>query len=248
MRKYLIHYHYKTLMYFKSSALWFLPFLCFSSGYLLTRVILHHTMVTVPSLVGKTADIALVQLSEKNLNPRIIGLVDEPDLEPGTIITQIPRAEAQARPYQTIFLVISSRPSKHIAKQWIGLKQEAIAQSCAADHISPLFIAIPHTLPAGHCFAQFPSEGSVIIDRPIFYIAAQAHQKYIWPSLIDAPAFDAFEALKKQGVTIHIIGENTNAMGQELKELRIIDQRPLPGSFVTYDGMHPPSIHVRLGR
>jgi beta-lactam-binding protein with PASTA domain len=235
-------------MYRNSSALWLLPFFCFGGGYIVTRTILHHTMVTVPSLLGKTTDIALRQLSEKNLNPRIIGLVDEPDLEPGTIITQIPRAEAQARPYQTIFLVISARPTKQIAKQWIGLKQEAIAQSCAVDHISPLFIAIPHTLPAGHCFAQFPSEGSVIIDRPIFYIAAQAHQKYIWPSLIDAPAFDAFEALKKQGITIHSIGENASATGQELKQLHIIDQRPLPGSFITYDSMNPPSIHVRLGR
>jgi beta-lactam-binding protein with PASTA domain len=235
-------------MYFNSSALWFLPFFCFGGGYLLTRTILHHTIVIVPSLVGKTADSALVQLSEKNLTPRVIGLVDEPDLEPGTIITQIPRAEAQARPYQTIFLVISSRPTKQIAKQWIGLKQEAIAQRCAADHINPLFIAIPHPLPAGQCFAQFPSEGSVIVDRPILYIATHIQQKYIWPSLIGAPAFDVFETLKKQGVIIHIIGENTNATGQELTQLRIIDQRPLPGSFVTYDGMHPPSIHVRLGR
>lgn len=230
------------------STLWIAPFLCFGIGYLATRMLLHHTIVIVPSLVGKTADSALVQLSEKNLNPRIIGLVDEPDLEPGTIITQIPRAEAHARPYQTIFLVVSSRPTKQIAPPWINLKQETIAQRCAADHLSPLFITMPHTLPAGQCFAQFPSEGAVITDRPILYIAAQTQQKYIWPSLINAPAFEAFEALKKQGIAIHIIGEYTTATSQALKQLRIKDQRPLPGSFVTYDGIHPPSIHVRLGR
>lgn len=230
------------------SPLWFLPFLCFGGGYVATRTFLHHTTVIIPSLVGKSSDVALLLLSEKNLNPRIIGLVDEPDLESGTVINQIPRAEAQARPYQTIFLVISARPTEPIAKQWIGLKQETIAHSCAADHINPLFISIPHTLPGGQCFAQFPSEGGAITDRPIFYIAAPVQQKYIWPSLLNAPAFEAFEALKKQGITVHVIGEHTDASLQELKQLRIVDQRPLPGAFTTYDGMHPPSIHVRLGR
>jgi hypothetical protein len=230
------------------STLWMAPFFCFASGYLITRTLLHRAIVLVPALVGKTADIALTQLSEKNLNARIIGLVDEPDLAPGTVINQIPRAEAQARPYQTIFLVLSSRPTKQIAKQWIGLKQETIAQSCATDHISPLFFAIPHTLPAGQCFAQFPSEGAVITERPIFYIATQIQQKYIWPSFINAHAFDAFEIVKKQGVAIHIIGEHTQASPQELKQLRIVDQRPLPGSFAMHDSIHPLSIHVRLGR
>jgi len=237
-----------TKMRLDFSVLWLAPFFCFSGGYVATRIFLHHKTVIIPALIGKTADSALALLSEKNLNPRVIGLVDEPDLEPGTVLNQIPRADAQARPYQTIFLVLSARPTQQIAKQWIGLKKDTIAQSCAADHINPSFVAISHTLPEGQCFAQFPSEGSVITDRPIFYIAAQTQQKYIWPSLINAPAFEAFEALKKQNITIHIIGEYADVPAQELKQLRILDQRPLPGSFITCDSMHPPSIHVRLGR
>lgn len=230
------------------SFLWFLPFFCFGSGYFAARVLLHQKLVTVPSLIGKPTDTALIMLSEKNLNPRIIGLINEPDLAPGTILNQIPRAETFARPHQTIFLVLSARSAVQIADSWIGMTQKNIDLSCASSSMRPKYVFLPHAFATGQCFAQFPNPDQALTDQPILYMSAGATKKYIWPSLIGAPAYNAFEALKKQGVEITIIGDHSNASYQELKKLLIIDQRPLPGSFVVCDSIHKPAIHVRLGK
>ncbi len=229
-------------------SLWLIPFLCFGGGYFITRGFLQQTIVAIPPLIGKPADAALILLSEKNLNPRIIGIVDEPDLKPGTVLNQIPRADAQARPHQTVFLVLSSRPAEQKAMLWIGMMQKNIELNCAEQKLKPFCIKLPHQLPLGQCFAQFPNPDTPLTDSPVLYISAGTNQKYIWPSLIGAPASDVLEALKKQGITATIIGEHATASQQELNKLRILDQRPLPGSFLQYEGMHKPSIHIRLGR
>lgn len=230
------------------SFLWLIPFLCFGSGYFAARAFLHQKLVTVPSLIGKPADTALILLSEKNLNPRIIGLINEPDLAPGTVLNQIPRAETSARPHQTIFLVLCARPIQDVAKQWVGMTQKNIDLSCASSSIQPQYVSLPHGALVGQCFAQFPSPEHPLTEQPTLYVAAGTAEKYIWPSLLGAPAYDAFEALKKQGISITIIGDHSNVSYSELKKLRIIDQRPLPGSFVVCDSIHKPAIHVRLGR
>lgn len=231
-----------------SSLLFVLPFLCCTGGYFIARCVLQRSTVTIPCLIGKTADAALLLLSEKQLNPRIIGLVDEPDLEPGTVINQIPRADALARPHQTIFLVLASRPTTHIARLCIGTTAEHIRKHYNSEHGEPLFVHLPHALPVGTCFAQSPAEDEPLSTKPMYYISSGMHETYIWPSLLNAPAHDALEILKKQGVEITIIGEYANAPAETLKSLRIIDQRPLPGSFVQCDTMHKPSLHVRLAR
>ncbi len=235
-------------MRFNMPLAWLIPFICFSGGYLIARTLLRQKTVTVPSLIGKTADAALILLSEQNLNPRIVGLVDEPDLQPGTILNQIPRAHISARPYQTVFLIISSRALRHTALSWIGLKKEQIVHQCTEHGIDPILISVPHSTPPGTCFAQYPTEGNVITERPILYFSTEVPHSYIWPSLLDAPAASALEALKKQGVMVHIIGEYASADSQMLKKLHIIDQRPLPGSSTQYNSINKPSVHVRLGK
>ncbi len=235
-------------MRFINSLFLLLPFLCFTSGYFVARCVLQRSTVIIPSLIGKTADAALVLLSEKQLNPRIIGLVDEPDLEPGTVINQIPRADASARPHQTIFLVLASRPTTHIASQCVGITKEQIRKQYNPEHGEPLFIHLPHSLPSGTCFTQFPTENAPLSTKPLYYISSGMQETYIWPSLLNAPAYTALETLKKQGIEITIIGEYANASAETLKSLHIIDQRPLPGSFVHCDTMHTPSLHVRLAR
>lgn len=226
---------------------WILPFFCFCSGYFATRLLLSHKTVLVPALIGKTADVGLQLLSEKNLNPRIVGLIDEPDAEPGTILNQIPRAESMARPHQTIFLVLASRPKQMIAPHWIGMTQDIIKKTSMSTNHEPIFSILPHTTPAGTCFAQYPAAGMPIIETPTLYVSGGSKQTYIMPSFLGAPAAIAFDMLKKQGIDITIIGEQA-AQNNRLDQFRITDQRPLPGSFVRCDTMHKPSLHVRLGK
>lgn len=235
-------------MRFANTVYLLLPFACFAAGYFVARSMLQRSTVTIPALVGKTADTALVLLSEKQLNPRIIGLVDEPDLEPGTVITQIPGTNALARPHQTIFLVLASRPSTHIAPYYVGISEEQIRKKCSAEKGEPIFVHIPHSLPSGICFAQFPSEGVSLSEKAIYYISSGIQETYVWPSFLNTSAYEAIESLKKQGVQVTIMGDYTHASTEELKQLRIIDQRPLPGSFVQCDTIHSPSLHVRLAR
>ena len=198
--------------------------------------------------MGKQADEVLIVLSEHTLNPRVIGLVEDNDREPGTILNQIPRAGSCARPHQTIFLVISTRSKSIIADNWVGMAQDMIQKKCATHTIKPIFIPLHHNMPVGICFVQVPVEGSVVTERPILYISAGSKNRYIWPSLIGAPAQRVVEMMKKQGIDVAIIGEYAAADQQKIASLIIIDQRPLPGSSVIYDGMHAPVLHIRLGK
>jgi len=224
-----------------------IPFFCFGVGYYAAHKCLGKQAVEVPSLVGKTADIAFIMLSEKKLNPRVMKVVDDRDKEPGTILDQIPRACSLARPYQTIFLVISARPSVCIMQDWVGKSEKELRALHAARGIHAIYQSLVHTAPTGTCIGQFPSSGLPIKDDVITYIAKGTCSTYIWPSCIGAPAISVFEAMKKQGIEVAIIGEYADADLHMLTKLRVIDQRPLPGSFVMCEGIHKPSLHVRLG-
>lgn len=230
-----------------ASLLWLLPFSCFCAGYFMARVLLSKRHVIIPSLIGKTADTALIALSEKNLNPRVIGTVEDPDQEPGTVLSQIPRAGSRARPYQAVFILITARPLQHKAHDWVGKTENIVRGMHATSQIQAVYKQLAHTLPAGTCFGQFPSPGQLIADKPLVYISSGTNQLYIWPSCIGAPALPVFDALKKQGIEVTIIGEYAQADPTLYARLRIIDQRPLPGAFMVCEGMHKPSFHVRLG-
>lgn len=228
--------------------LWIAPFICFFGGYFGMRFLLHQSTIPMPLVVGKTADRALIILSDKNLNPRIIGIVEEPDIEPGTILNQIPRAESKVRPHQTVFLIMSARPSVPYAEDCIGKHQSYIEKVYAQKKITPLFVGFNYPLPQGTCFAQYPHAGAPVPHNPIMYITQETEQKYIIPSFIGAPALVALENLQKQGVSVTIIGECADTDKTTYANLRIIDQRPLPGSFITIGSMHKPSLHIRLGK
>ena len=236
------------MMQFKS-IIWILPFSFFIVGYVTTRLLLNQNTISMPLLLGKTTDSALIMLSHTNLNPRVIGVIEDPDSKPGTIVTQIPRAESKVRPAQTVFLVITARPDTPIIDQFIGKSKEYIEKTCAIQKTKVTIIKYPYPLPENTCFAQYPSAGNSLNQPLIIYVAQEIEHKYIVPSLRKKPAVPVLEHLKKQGVEVIIIGEYADTtITEKYNKLDVIDQRPLPGSFITGTSMHKPSLHIRLGK
>ena len=83
--------------------LWVAPFATFIIGYFFVSFISTNPALITPSLVGQGINKAAEILSQKNLNIRIIGHKDEPELPEGTIVSQTPSAGTAIKEHQAIY-------------------------------------------------------------------------------------------------------------------------------------------------
>jgi len=90
--------------------IWIFPFSSFFLGYFFLSAWYHVERVKTPSLVGTNLPHAFQTLSQHQLNPRLLAIKEDPDIEQGTILSQTPSAGHPIKPHQPVFLVISKKP------------------------------------------------------------------------------------------------------------------------------------------
>ncbi len=119
--------------------------------------LIHVPTIETPLLVGSTINDAIIQLSQLNLNAKVITQKIDPYCPTGTIISQTPKPGNKIKPNQSIFLVITKQPDKPIAPDICGLNIEQVKNILENQGLKAKFFHIYSQYPKNTCIAQWPN-------------------------------------------------------------------------------------------
>ncbi|HEV2916646.1 MAG TPA: PASTA domain-containing protein [Candidatus Babeliales bacterium] len=222
---------------------WTLPFIFFIIGYFGTHIWLVQSTQSMPNFIGMPVHEALEISTNATLNLRLLGYKHDPDIAPGTILSQMPRVGTIVKPHQSVFIVVAQSPTLPSMPEGVQHSVADIQRICEKQGIIPMLYYIPHIWPAGMCFAQYPRAYTTLQKNtvPIFYISSGIVHKVIWPTMVGLPVQEAIDLLAQKGISAHIIAPNNDIK----KTIAYVNkQRPLAGSIV--DITKPETVAVQL--
>jgi serine/threonine-protein kinase len=228
--------------------LWAIPFLSFLCGYYSMSTLYTNKIIRTPSVVGMQFAQAARLLADNQLNVRILGEKEDPDLPAGTIISQNPLPNSSIKPQQSVFLVISSEPQPLKAPNFVGRSLQEIEKIAQDRSLKYKLFMRPCNYPANICFAQWPSAGSTLDTNPlIVYVATADQRPVIMPNLIGHSVPDVADFLINHEMVPQLIHQPDVPDGHICSSGCIVtDQRPLAGSLVARNGASPLNIHLQV--
>jgi beta-lactam-binding protein with PASTA domain len=227
---------------------WLLPFICFVAGYTGARLSFGPSGKAMPNVVGKSAHEALGILSTYTLNARVLAYKNEPDIAPGTILSQTPPAGRTVKPHQSIFLILAQEPEKSVMPSAVQRRITEINTELSSQGIAPLIYYLPHPWPPDTCFAQWPVAGDIVskTSKPILYVSATEQKSIVWPSYIGLAVQPVVDFLKRKNIIPDIVHTDHNADSIIYTGYHIVDQRPLAGSLIDITKPEKLSVQLRI--
>jgi eukaryotic-like serine/threonine-protein kinase len=217
------------------SGLWALPFFSFLLGYYCLSWSSHRSHIQTPAVLGLPLQEAIKLLSTYQLNVRILKEKEDPDMPEGIIVSQSPDSDSKIKPYQSVFLVITRKPAKKevpslygLSLSKAGLLAQEKAMPCKAYYLDS-------TQPQDTCIAQMPTP-KLLLHNPslITYISQGMSSIRIVPSF-KGRSLDLVTAfLKECAIPYHIFYQTDEQKADQPEQLKIVDQRPLAGSFIDF--------------
>ena len=222
---------------------WMIPFACFAAGYFATRSYFAIAQFPVACIEGKSLYEAVTELSNHQLNLKLLRIKKDSDMPHGTIIRQVPAAGQMVKPRQTVFVTVSEQPPLPQAPDMVGKPFEQIEPELRALGIQGKFYAIASAYPKETCIAQYPAAHQPIADNLTIYLAQPHSKPYILPNFSGMPVQEAIDLLEGYDITPEIVGAKRRSPS---KIPFIIDQRPLAGSLIVLDSGSQPNIQLHV--
>lgn len=227
--------------------LWFFPFCSFALGYFFIYYCVRTEKIETPHVIGKSIHEAILELTQANLNARIISEKDDFDLPAGTIISQRPAAKQYLKPYQSIFLVTTRKPNHFFAPPCLLQEKTEIEKKLLNQGIRPQFYSLASNYPLNTCIGQFPLENEPLENKNmVIYIADEYNHPIIWPDFRNHTYKEIKDFLESHTITARI---TTNTMRNESEipdDARIINQHPKPGSLCVVTSKQKPYIQFHI--
>lgn len=216
------------------SYVWVLPFLSFLCGYGFLHYVFQVQSIEMPDLVGKTIEQVMPVVTELNLNMRLLHYIEDADISPGTVLSQIPIGKQKIKPYQSVFLVIARQPPGRYAPDVRTHTEDDMVKELALSGIAPQMYHVPSHYPLGHCIAQMPVAGELLhASSMIVYLSDNGTEKTIWPNFMKKRIEDVSEFLRSHDIVIEKIHTYAPQPHHECTHCVVVDQRPLPGSIIS---------------
>lgn len=214
------------------SFIWLVPFGGFAIGYILATLFFSGRSVEVPELVGLTLVQGATRASVCQLSIRVIAEKEDCDLPAGTIISQKPLAHQTAKTQQVVYVAISKCPEAKKTPSLLGITHEQATQELAKEsiksHLVPIGIpATPNTV-----IAQYPTAQEPLHEPVLLYYAQPKPINYIFPDCINRPLPEVLEFLAKHELKAAVTYQKPQ---QPSRAYRILQQRPLPGTIISFD-------------
>ncbi|MBN2267482.1 MAG: PASTA domain-containing protein [Candidatus Babeliaceae bacterium] len=206
----------------------FVPFVSFLGGYWFVALLVKSESFETPNVIGMSLSEAVMQLSAKQLNVRILAERDEA-MTPGIVLDQVPRSGQKIKTHQPVFVLISRQHQKIGAPALCGLSRKVAENRAQVLKIRLKVREIDHAAPAQTVVAQIPAAGSELGVPPhmILYVSlGMSSGWHVMPSLIEQPIRIAERWLAQQGVRTVCDEEVSNHEGV------VVAQQPLPGSLI----------------
>jgi beta-lactam-binding protein with PASTA domain len=213
---------------------YFLPFLFFIVGYYSLSWLTHVKAVQVPALVGLPLSKAVLELSEKQLNVRMLAFHEEPDLAPGTVINQIPAAGSSIKPHQRVFVVVAKEPETFKAPCLVGVPFEQ-AQQAAKKHDVRIkqYVFTSSQYPKNMVVAQWPHEGQPLKDKTVVvYVCSGDEPMIVFPDFYGIPVPQLQQFCSAQGIALEIKYATASDEKYAHEQCVVKNQRPLAGSLL----------------
>lgn len=228
------------------SCSWLVPFCGFLIGYGMAFLLCAVKQVEVPLLVGSTVDQALAMVTECNLVMRLLRYKEETEVPVGTILSQMPLAYQKAKPHQSVFVVVATRPQESTVPDMRGQSDEVIKKELASRGLTEQFCVVPLHYPAKHCIAQIPAPGDVLsASNIICYIADTIDERVLWPNCVGKRVQDVQEFFQLHGIETEILHNVSVRAHHTCDDCLVVNQHPVPGSIITL-GQHAQSLRVQL--
>lgn len=230
-----------------SRFLWITPFATFIFGYLLISFISTSPILTAPALVGQSLDKAALTLSQKNLNIRIIGHKDEPDLPEGTIVSQTPSAGTAIKEHQALYLVIARKPAPLQIPDLHNKTAQEAAKIIEGHALHAKAVTLPADYQSHHCIAQYPAPGMIAVDQEVIIYTFQNQKPVIMPNLKRKSVDEVLSFLQLHGCTADILHATLAQPGHQCIGCVVLDQRPMPGSLLIITPDKPLKVQLQVG-
>ena len=214
--------------------LWILPFSSFLLGYCVIYIVTQKQQIYSPNVIGKNIQNCITIASEKGLAIKQLRQQEDPDLPEGTILDQIPKPQSAMRANQYLLLTVSKKPKGVLAPNFFGQNQKTITSASSKQGINSKIFWLKSIYPINTCFAQYP-EAEQELDKSrkvITYFSSGNQTLYIVPDLRDLPFSEVKTSLEKENIKLEVFYSKKENELERTDEIKIIDQKPMPGSIV----------------
>lgn len=177
---------------------------------------------------------------------RIIREEEYDELPEGTIIQQHPAPHTLVKANQAIF-VTTSRHKKHaIVPSCIGKTKEEIEKIVAPLDIKTKYYELHSSYPTKTCFTQYPTAHAIAHDDTIIiYLSSAMPKPIIIPDFKEKTVSEAQDIIAGHPISCEYTHHQKTCLSVP-DHMRIIDQRPLPGSIVSCSATKPLVIHLHV--
>ena len=185
--------------------------LFFGAAALSSQIIFRSELITLPDLVGKTAEEARKILSEKRTGLAVQGTRFDTRIEKGRIVSQDPGPNSRIKANRTVYVILSDGSERLAVPALEGRSLEFASQYLKSVGLRRGRVSQIHTarFAAGRIIAQWPAAG-MAADRSSavdFLISQGAWEpQYVMPDLIErnaAPILARLKALDFQISEVH---------------------------------------------
>lgn len=228
-----------------------LPFISFLAGYFIIQLLFSADQQTTPNIIGKSLQESCELLSEQNLNIRILGRKEDPDLPPHTIVSQTPQPKDKIKPHQSVYVVITAQTAANHAPALVGKPLDSINEEIEKLNLKSIIHLVPSPYPTGTCIAQLPRPGELISKNNIsIYCAAENKKPIIWPNFKGKSLGAVKELLETVNITPQIIPQSSfmRVHSQNNPDFSdsciVIDQRPRAGTLLNLDANKPITVQL----
>ena len=209
----------------------------------------HVPEFATPSVVGKNIHEAFAIVSAYNLNARLLEEKEDPYLPAGTVISQTPQAGQKIKPYQSLFVLLSKKPSQIHAPHCLHKTDSDIVSLLQTHKIRAKIYILPSIYPKGLCFAQIPLPQEPIEDSMLtLYVSGGNKKPIIWPDFRQLPVLDVTNFLRTHTIEATIVHEYPCLPNHTCASCVVTDQRPLAGSLLSLDPQKPCVVQLQVGR
>lgn len=227
---------------------WIAPFISMLAGYSAVSLLYPIKKIPTPSLVGIRLEEAVKQLSEKNLNIRIIGTKEDGQLPNATIINQTPSPQTPIKEYQTMYCVISHKPEDPLMPSLIGKTNDQAIILLQDLHIRAKLQYRESTQTKGICIAQSVSHGQPVNaqETVVVYVSQGMLKPVKMPSFKQHEVSRVIEYLDHHGFKYTLMSHEAIEQNHQCHTCVIVDQWPRAGSFILQQSDKQPTIQLYI--
>lgn len=227
--------------------LWIIPFLTFAAGYYAMSFFYKTPYLATPNLIGLSLHDALDTISATKLNLKLVGHKQDSDLPEGTILSQNPLPDSSIKAHQTIYCICSQKPPAVKAPALIDKNRQNIIDMLQSQRIRYKIYYVPSKAPFNTCIAQSPQADEPLDHNAIVVFLSDGNQKpFLWPNFVGQPVDDVIDFLHKHSLTPTVVHRYVTSRTHTCKECRVVNQRPLAGTFIYSFKDNLKTIHLEV--